>query len=534
MACQGEPGLIADGRPVPTSLDWTPPRVPMIGISRLGSGRIIPMRSGFRTTRTCRTIRFSRESLGLFLLSLVPSCGGEDSFDGAKVPYGPRTPTTRTTSTLSFVEGGLVQGPATARTSGIIGQKVIGGRTYDREANVNVSDPNQGDEYWIRQNADGTVDFAGFDMHSNLVAQVFPQGSVVFADPIKLTKEPPVGQPQAVALSGTLTPAGSTEQLPVEGTGQYTLAGRDAMVATDVGNLWGCNHYTGSLSTATTLVPQALQGVPVAGEMWIHPSFGVVAVSIPSLGIQTRMNSTVDCGAVDPSGRRTVRKLAIVDVAHGKLELSSGGCAGDLDADRSAPAQMLLELRFEDETLAKTNIEPTNNYRLGSSLGEFLAPLAKSDTSVLHPEENGKGYRYWHAFVSKAATSSPGGTSYGITVMPLANIPVRVSARLSYKVYPWPRPGVDAGVDEPDGSPGDDAADGGAGRDLPVAIDGASDAKDGAPAGDAGPQHDLAPIDGGADSREVGPGDGRPPREGGGGSTGTDARDSPSAPDARE
>lgn len=430
---------------------------------------------------------------GLSLLSVfISACGsggGEGDFNAEKAPYGDRTPTTQTSSTLTLSAGGVVTGSDMVHTTTVVGQKTVGSQTYDRVATTNVSDPNQGGEYWIKEKSDGTVDFAGFDMHSTVAAQVVPQGTVVFDSPITVKKDPPVGQAQAATVAGKFTPAGSTQAIPVTATGQYTLVEKDAVVQTNMGPVSGCNHFAGNLSTSSTLLPTTLQGVVVAGEVWTHPSFGVVAVSAPGLGIQTKMTGSSDCAPVDSSGYRTIRKVGIVDMAHGKFELSSYNCVGDFDADKMTHAKMLLELRWLDETMAKSDIQPTNTYEFQTIFGMFPSMLARSEVSIFHPEENGKGYRYWYAYVSQAAKNEAGsnGISYGVVVSPLTDSPVRASARIYYKVYPWPQAISDGGstlTSTPDAS---------ISRDTAAAID-VSPSRDMAPTIDFSASRDTAPA----------------------------------------
>lgn len=457
-----------------------------------------------------------RSAVDLVLVSLLfLSCGGGggSSFDPEKSPYGERTPTTRTSSTLSFPAGAVVTGTDLVQTSTVVGQITIGGQTFDRVASTSVADPTQGGEYWVKHNSDGTQDFAGFEMHSAVAAQVVPQGTVVFDAPIKVKTDAPVGQPQAVTLSAKFTPAGSAQALPVSATGQYTLAEKDVVAQTNMGPLSGCDHYTGSLSTASTLIPASFQGMLIAGEAWVHPSFGVVAFNAPGLGIQSKMNGSDDCGPVDSSGHRTIRKVGIVSNATGKFELSSYECVGDLEADKTVHAKMLLELRWLDEAMAKTDVQPTNKYQFEALWGTFPSKLGKSELSIFHPEENGKGFKYWYAFVDQAAKNEPGtnGITYGVVVSPLTDSAVRASARIYYKVYPWPQATVDGGsVIAPlaDASISKDVAR----SDLPMADAPSTSAtaevgpgRDSAPVGDVVSPRDAIPaIDVGL-SRDVGP-----------------------------
>ncbi len=369
---------------------------------------------------------------------LLVACGGsdKDSFNAEKSPYGARTPTTKMTSTLSFSSTTLLSSPDIEQTTTVVGEKTIGGKTYDRLATLDVADPTQGGEYWIKENPDGTVELAGVELHSTLVDPVLPSGSLVLDAPIVVKKDPPIGQEQVVSSSGTYTPKGSANGVSVTATGKYTLVEKDAVAQTQWGPLTGCNHYRGSISGTSSLLPAVLQGVTITGEMWYHPSFGVVAFKAPALGVETSMKEADDCGADDASGYRTIRKVGNVDASSGKFELSVYDCTGDFTADKNVHAKMLLELRFQDETAAKTTTQPSNSYEFQTVFGQFPSMLVQSPVSVLHPEENGKGFVYWIAFVDQAAKNEAGGNgiSYGVEVLPAkSGNPVRASARIYYK-----------------------------------------------------------------------------------------------------
>jgi hypothetical protein len=342
------------------------------------------------------------------------------------------------TSILTFTVGGLITSPDIPQTTSVIGAKTIGGKTYERLATLNVADSTQGGEYWINENSDGTVDFAGFDLHSTLASVLLPPSSLVLDTPVSVKLDAPLGQAQTVALSGTLTPAGSSTGTPLQATGQYTLVEKDVVVQTDMGPVAGCSHYGGSASSASDAVPAVFRGLTVRADLWYHPSFGVVAFKAPDLGLETRMKDSNDCGTPDASGHVVIRKVAVVDTTQSSFELSSYGCSGSFDADKNTHAKMLLELRWLDETKAKSTTQPTPSYQFQTVFGYFPSMILQSPVSILHPEENGNGFVYWIAYVDQAAKNEAGsnGISYGIRVTASGTDPVRASARIYYKKYP--------------------------------------------------------------------------------------------------
>ena len=366
--------------------------------------------------------------------------GNDGGFDGATAPYGPKTRTTQMHSTLTFSAppGSGFTGINVAQITAVVGQKTIGGISYDRLATTRVDDPSKGGEYWIKENSDQTLDFAGF-RHSNLAGGIVPAASMIFATPIKVDLEPPIGQPQAVTTSGTLTLTDSSATSSANVTGQYTLAGKGTTVATGVGPMSGCNHYSGQAASDSTGVPAVFRGQSISAELWYHPSFGVVAFNAPSIGIGTVMTDASDCGSIDSSGYRTIRKVAVVD-SSSSFKLDTYDCDGNrLAADKNTHASMLLELRWVDETQAKTDSEPRPNVEFGVASGNYFPnTIAESPASIFHPEENGKGFKYWYSYVSQADKNEPvDSTAYHITVGAVPGLsPVRVTARIYYKVLP--------------------------------------------------------------------------------------------------
>jgi hypothetical protein len=175
------------------------------------------------------------------------------------------------------------------------------------------------------------------------------------------------------------------------------------------------------------------------GELWYHPSYGVVAFNAPAVGIGTVMTDTSDCGSVDSSGYRTIRKVAVVD-SSSSFNLDTYDCDGNqFAADANTHAQMLLELRWVDETQAKTDSEPSPNVEFGVASGNYFTnSITESPTSIFHPEENGKGFKYWYSYVSQADKNEQiVSTAYHITVGAVPGLSaVRVTARIYYKVIP--------------------------------------------------------------------------------------------------
>jgi hypothetical protein len=367
-----------------------------------------------------------------------------DEFDGEHAAYGPRTPTTKVNSTLTFSPGSLLGSASVAQSTAVVGQKTVNGASYDRLATTRTDDPSKNGEYWIKDNSDNTVDFAGY-AHSSLVGGIVPAASMTLTTPVKVNLDAPLNQAQTITASGTLAPTDGTAPSPATITGQYTLVEKDATVATGVGPLSGCSHFTGQAASTSAGIPAAFQGQTIKADLYYHPSYGVVAFNTPDLGIGTAMTETSDCGSADSSGYKIIRKVGVVD-ATTSFKLDTYDCDGNqFAADMNTHAKMLLELRWVDETQAKTDLQPPSTVNFGPSTVEFGVAsgnifgftLAEAPASVFHPEENGKGFKYWYAYVSEADknedTASNHTTSYHISVSSMSSA-VRVTARIYYKV----------------------------------------------------------------------------------------------------
>ena len=402
----------------------------------------------------------------LCLALALAGCSKSDEFDGSTAPYGARTPTTQVHSTLTFSPGSLLGNTNIAQVTGVVGQKIIAGSSYDRLATTRVDDSTKGGEYWIKQNSDDSLDFAGF-LHSSLVGGIVPAAALTFATPMKINLEPPLGQPQSLAATGSLTLTDTADTSSANVTGQYTLVEKNATVPTGMGPLSGCSHFSGQASSNAAGIPAAFQGQTITADLWYHASYGVVAFNAPNLGIGTAMTDSSDCGSIDSSNHRTIRKVGVVD-SSSSFSLNTYNCDGNqFAADMDTHAQMLLELRWVDETQAKTDVQPNPTVDFGVASGNYFPnDMKESSASIFHPEENGKGFKYWYSFVNEADKNedAPGdhATAYHITVGAAPLSAVRVTARIYYKVLPslvgaQPDAGLSGGSSPDGGSQAKDA-----------------------------------------------------------------------------
>jgi hypothetical protein len=410
----------------------------------------------------------SRWSCLCLALALV-GCGSKDGgFNGETAPYGAMTATTQVHATARFSASSLFAGPPLSLVTGIVGQKAMGQDSYARLATSLVDDPSKNIEYWVKENSDKTtLTFAGLSGTGLASGITVPDSSITFPAPINLNLNPTVGQVQAVTTGGMVSPidAGvdAGHLLSAHGpqtissddvTGEYTLVEANATVVTGMGPVSGCSHFTGWFMSTSASLPEALRGQKVSGELWYHPSFGVVAFNTTNLGtvdlgIGTTMTDSDDCGSVDSSGYKTIRKVGMVD-ASSSFELDTYDCDGkQYLADKNVEASMLLELRWADGTQAKTEAQPLPKVEFGTPMGWFPNSMTEQSTSTFYPEENSNGFKYWSSYVKQANKNDPGddSTAYHIKVGAVAGLlPVRVTARIHYKVLQTTVSGLDGGA----------------------------------------------------------------------------------------
>ena len=373
--------------------------------------------------------------LVLLCVAFVAACDPGDEGVDVKVPFGNVTPTTRfvLTGTMPFVTTNTFY-------SGSIGTKEVNGRTYQRfRVGYDIASPSElsettkGTEFQVELPTPDTFVIGGFEDVSVMVG--------VLDAPLEINLAPPVGVPQSVSASGALTPVDG-EGKPASGTATYTLVSDDETVVTDLGVVTGCRHFTAAGSLTGEAIPVPLQGVEITGDVWYHPDLGVVKWDIPLVNAGMGLDSVLDYG--DASGdSNTIRRVGVVSAqTGGTFELSTYDVNGALDATKMQHARMLLELRWADDELARTGSMPSYpgvNVEFGTVWGTFGYELVESPFSIFHPEEAGKGYKYWYAYVDEAAKNEPGadGIAYHVRVTADTSFTpaLRCSARIYYKRY---------------------------------------------------------------------------------------------------
>ena len=363
-------------------------------------------------------------ALAFLAAFLAASCGGSDSAAEAKGPYGSWSEHTTFNYTMKLSTGETVALPAK-----VVGEKTVADESFPvYQIGTAGSTQTVGGKAYIKKLDDSHFRFAGGLAYSkNTTTPGSPYLSGEVNPPVDLNLDPPLGVDQPLTLTGTLE--GLSPSVIVSVSGSYKLISADESVTTGLGVIHHCRHF----SAKATLLEK-----PLEGELWYHEQYGIVAAKVPAYNLDASFAGTDDMG--DPnaqSGTNTIRKAGVVSSASPRFNLDTYDRKGLFDADKMTHAQMLVELRWLDEALAKTETRPTPGLTFTSrgGMGHFPSTIVLSPISFFHPEENGQGYVYWVGYVSQAQKNNPdkGGSSYGIAIGSAdPNGAVRVTARIVY------------------------------------------------------------------------------------------------------
>jgi hypothetical protein len=372
-------------------------------------------------------------------LPVLAACG--DSSGGVpdpREPYGIYTPTT--------IMNALGQMPTVSSNQfqvGVVGEKSLGGRTfstfkvgYDIPAGSRLDETSPGFVTYISGIGTETLTVGGFQYESGTSGVIDP--------PAVVALNPPLNVPQTRQVTATLTAPGDPTPRTATVDATYSLVAENVTVASKaLGSVTGCRHFQGTFTFDGDALPEALRGYTFTGEVWVHPSLGVIDAKSPELGVDLGQEGSEDWGEpVD--GVVVGRKIAIVDSSHTELVFSTHDRVGEYDADMCQHAKMLAEFRWADETDAKTRGVPDPmlfQAQFNGWIGSFCyggCPLVASPVSIFHPEDNGKGYTFWYAYVSQGQKNQwkegqGKETMYEIKVITDPSLPaLRVTTRISY------------------------------------------------------------------------------------------------------
>lgn len=381
--------------------------------------------------------------IGLALGLALSGCGGDGGGGGANDPMNPKAPYPRySETTTATMLRTLPGGETKSYESRVAGTVTIGGEDFTRVViGDDIASGGTSGVELIGNLVDKTtveVIGAGFATTSAGVLGVPAYVSVRADEPITVDIEPPVGEAQAFSVSGSGV-FGSPDGEPMAGTlsGTYTLEEVDVTVDSPMGAVDGCSHYR-----VEAMVP-ILFGVetPVNGDVWHHPNLGIVKAELeePLAGLSVGLAGSRDVKLLD-DGWATVARVASLGsgASESSFTLSTYDAEQAFNADKDTHAKMLLEVRFADEGMAKSETQPAVSELFATDIGYYPSMFVASPVSFLFPEENGAGYTHWIAFVDQAAKNqNVNGISYNITASyDAAAPPVRVAARILYKRIP--------------------------------------------------------------------------------------------------
>jgi hypothetical protein len=287
---------------------------------------------------------------------------------------------------------------------------------------------------WLQWEGDQII-FGGGELHhtiAGLSGPGVPLASATLDEPVVIDLNPPVGVPQTFTVKGNAFLGGETDPskaYPLDVEVIYEKVADDVTVETSMGAVSGCRQFRGSTSG---------YGMSFEGDAWYHPELGMIAgyASYPEpngthldlLGIQDYGEQRPDVGSIQATG--------LVGPGRDRFSLNTYDVNQEFDADKNRHAKMFLEIRWTDEARAKSDLEPAAIVEFGVPMGYFPHQLVASPVSIFHPEENGKGYTFWVAYVDQAAKNNDGdGIAYHIDVAAAdyATSDMRVTARILYR-----------------------------------------------------------------------------------------------------
>jgi hypothetical protein len=360
--------------------------------------------------------------------------GGTDTQINKDVVYDPPVNLDHWTYAIQRTDGSTQ-----AITARVAGTKIVGGQTFARlqvgTLPTMANDPNADYiEVWALPQGTAVV-FAGGEIHNkslNLPAGT-PDVTLTVNPPVTIETNIAVNEPQAITATGTVLIGDPATAQPVTGTqtGTFKLVSKAETVDTGVGTQTGAAHYAGEVT---------VMGQKASGDLWTVSGLGVVKASggwpgMPGV-IKDAILGLTGSGGQTMDGDHTVASQeSTLGPGHTQFKLDTYDIDGGLFADKNTHANMLLELRWADPTLAKSATPPPVTTEFGTAIGYFPSQQVDSPVSVLHPEENGLGYHYWTTLVNQAAKNEPGGpeTSYHIKANYTGSSgDVRATAQLNY------------------------------------------------------------------------------------------------------
>lgn len=353
---------------------------------------------------------------------LLVACGDDgDSLPSMERPFQPPSPNNTSTYTVTDFEGNtqVVTGAGSE-------PRVIDGREFP---GVTLGDPAEGGgDLWIDwQPEQEELEIGAAELTA---PQLGREVTGIFDPPLSIDLDPPVGVEQSLTATGTIQIADAPTPLNVSVPLSYTLVEKDVTVEANGTTIHGCDIFEGS----ATILDETYTGMAA-----YHPAIGLVSGSIswpPPNGVSATFNGVTDFGEV-VNGYRTMQASHVIEPGT-SFRLSSFDAVQDFDADKNTHAQMLVEMRWADDEMAR-NTPLTNDVyaNFGTVFGTFPTFPVTSPVSIFFPAENGQGFQYRVYFVDQAARNeSENPIAYYAEAFNGGDFdaPVRVTMRLRYKV----------------------------------------------------------------------------------------------------
>lgn len=227
----------------------------------------------------------------------------------------------------------------------------------------------------------------------------------------------------------------------------WTILSVDQTVETAIGDLAGCIHAKAELT---------LHDRSISIYLWFKNNIGIVAIEAdlgPLLGVQ-KAQLVQSVATTTGEDGIVLTKTTVLNAENARrTTLVTSECAvfdwadnGSCQADKDLPATILVEVRWADDERAKTDERPEVSAIYGmqqtviDSEDMLAIELFPLPDSILHPEESGRGYRFWVGVGElDAAKTRVNSTTFMVALTDfgskLAIDDLRVSIKIAYHQY---------------------------------------------------------------------------------------------------
>lgn len=331
-------------------------------------------------------------------------------------------------------------GATEAAAARVVGVSPIGGQLYDRlqVGRLPDRDADPSAEYaelWVQPD-DTVLQLAGFAVFNRAfgLKPGLADLSVTLAPPLRIASNVAVGVPQALTATAMLQVGDPQKRAPTQQavTLFVHLLAVGETVATGVGIQGETAHFRAEM---------ALAGATAVLDLWLRSGTGVVRADASWPGLPgPNKGATLGLtglGGVAHSGDRTIANAeSLLGPGHVTFRLDTWDVDGGAFADPLSPARCLLELRWADPSLARSDLPPPVASEFGVGSAYLAANLVELPLSTFHPEDNGQGLHFWVALVDIPASTQANPPLSALRVRSQHSgkaSDVRVSALIEYR-----------------------------------------------------------------------------------------------------